>query len=183
MNFFAGAASCSVAVNDVGMRFPDWMIVIGMILLMLGILVYCNRYMRNVADFLAANRCAGRYVLCISEGIAGFAVVNSVATWEAFTKSGFASSWWYMITAPVSLVLSLFAWVTYRMRETRCFTLAQFYEVRYSRKFRIAAGMLTWISGIVNYGIFPAFCQGRRKGARAGAARNLAENRAEVFDE
>ena len=98
---------------------------------------------------------------------AGFAVVNSVATFEMFYKAGFASTWWAMLTAPIGLILSLVAWVTYRLRETRCFTLAQFYEVRYSRKFRVTAGIITWISGVVNYGIFPmvsvkflmAFCK------------------------
>ena len=150
-----GAAVRQVEINQAGMSVLDWSIVIGLIVVLVGTLIYCNRYMRNAADFLAANRCAGRYVMSISEGVAGFAVISSVATWEAFMKSGFASTWWAMINAPFGLVLSLVAWVTYRMRETRCFTLAQFYEVRYSRKFRLGAGMLTFLSGVVNYGIFP----------------------------
>ncbi len=157
MNIFTfGAVQREVAINYLGMQTLDWSIIIGMIILLIGILIYCQRYVRNAADFLAANRCAGRYVLCISQGVASFAVVSSVATWEAFLKSGFASTWWYFISAPVLLILSLFAWVTYRMRETRCFTLAQFYEVRYSRKLRIGSGIITWASGVLNYGIFPA---------------------------
>jgi len=139
-----------------GMQSVDWAIIGGMILLLLGLLVYCSRYTRNAADFLAANRCASRYVLSIAEGVAGFAVVSSVATFEMFYRAGFASAWWEMLKAPLLLVLSLVAWVTYRLRETRCFTMAQFFEVRYSRKFRVAAGIITWLSGIFNYGIFPA---------------------------
>ena len=139
-----------------GMQQLDWSIILGTILVLIGLLIYCNRFMRNAADFLAASRCAGRYVLSISEGIAGFAVVNSVAMFEMFYKAGFASQWWSMLSSPIGLILSLVAWVSYRLRETRCFTLAQFYEVRYSKKFRVAAGMLTWMSGVVNYGIFPA---------------------------
>lgn len=150
-----GAVLRQVEINQNGMQTLDWAIVIGMIVVLTGILLYCNKYMRSAADFLAANRCAGRYVMSISEGIAGFGLISAVATWEAFMKSGFASTWWGFINAPFSLILALVAWVTYRMRETRCFTLAQFYEMRYSRRFRIAAGMITFLSGVVNYGIFP----------------------------
>ncbi|MCI5778263.1 MAG: sodium:solute symporter [Lentisphaeria bacterium] len=149
------SAARQIKINP-GMQTLDWTIVIGMIVFLIAVLLYCNNYMRNAADFLAASRCAGRYVLSIATGVAGFAVINSVATFEMFYKAGFASQWWSMLSSPVSLILALVAWVSYRMRETRCFTLAQFYEVRYSRKFRVAAGILTWISGVVNYGIFPA---------------------------
>jgi len=33
--------------------------------------------------------------------------------------------------------------------------MAQFFEMRYSKKFRINAGLLCWISGVLNFGIFP----------------------------
>jgi SSS family solute:Na+ symporter len=35
-------------------------------------------------------------------------------------------------------------------------TLAQFFEVRYSKKFRVFAGFVTFASGVMNFGIFPA---------------------------
>ena len=149
------------------MAFLDWAIVGSVILILIGTLIYCQRFVKNSADFLAANRCAGRYVLCISTGIAGFAVVNSVANFELFYQAGFASIWWGMLIAPLGLILALVAWVTYRLRETRVFTVSQFFELRYSRRFRICAGIVAWTSGVINYGIFPAvsvrffifFCQ------------------------
>jgi len=57
---------------------------------------------------------------------------------------------------PVQLIIGLTGWVTYRFRQTRALTMAQFFEMRYSKRFRIFAGSICFISGIVNFGIFPA---------------------------
>jgi SSS family solute:Na+ symporter len=61
-----------------------------------------------------------------------------------------------MMMIPVGLFISLTGFVVYRFRRTRALTLAQFFEQRYSRRFRLFAGCLCWLSGIFNYGIFPA---------------------------
>jgi len=52
--------------------------------------------------------------------------------------------------------ISVSGWVLYRFRQTRALTMAQFFEIRYSRNFRIFAGALAFLSGIINFGIFPA---------------------------
>jgi SSS family solute:Na+ symporter len=53
-------------------------------------------------------------------------------------------------------LITVSGWVLYRFRETRALTMAQFFEIRYSRGFRVFAGVLAFLSGIVNFGIFPA---------------------------
>src|SRR5690606_8483772 len=32
----------------------------------------------------------------------------------------------------------------------------QFFEVRYSKRFRVFAGFLAWVAGVLNYALFPA---------------------------
>ncbi len=139
-----------------GMQGLDWCIFGGLVAALVALLIYCQRYSRSVSGFLSANRCAGRYLLCIAGGASSWDAIGAVAMFELFYEAGFSSQWWTFLSGPLALILALFGWVTYRLRETRCFTVAQFFEVRYSRKFRVCAGIISWLSGVVNFGIFPA---------------------------
>lgn len=134
----------------------DITIVLGIFSVVLGAAWYSRRYTKSVADFLSANRCGGRYMLTIADGMAGLGAVSIVASWEKYYQGGFASMHWGTMFAPLALVLAMSGWVVYRYRQTRALTLAQFLEMRYSRRFRIFAGFLCFLSGVLNYGIFPA---------------------------
>jgi Na+/proline symporter len=50
------------------LTYLDWGIVIGVILVMFYAAQKTRKYNRSVADFLASNRCAGRYLLYLSTG-------------------------------------------------------------------------------------------------------------------
>src|SRR5205085_9617778 len=83
-------------------------------------------------------------------------VANTVSKFEIIMISGFTVTFWNALSAPVLLLVALSGFVVYRYRETRALTLAQFFEMRYSRRFRLFMGMLAFGAGILNYGIFPA---------------------------
>lgn len=133
----------------------DWTLVTVIITFIVYVTISTKKLTRTVADFLAANRCAGRYLLTIATGEATLGAVIVVAGWEVFYKSGFAPTFWGAVTIPISLIMTLSGWVIYRYRQTRAMTMAQFFEMRYSRKFRIYAGILAYVSGIINFGVFP----------------------------
>ncbi|HEY9248142.1 MAG TPA: sodium:solute symporter [Rariglobus sp.] len=133
----------------------DWTIVAIFVACLAGVAFWVRRYTRSVSDFLAANRCAGRYMLTLSEGLAAFGVASIIANFEKFYQAGFAAYWWGMMLAPVAMLVAMSGWVAYRYRETRALTMAQLFEMRYSRKFRVFAGLLAWVSGVLNYGVFP----------------------------
>src|SRR5262249_14193366 len=111
---------------------------------------------KSVADFLSAGRCAGRYLLANAKGEADSGLASSVSNFELFLVSGFVVGFWDKITYPIAIFVAISGFVVYRFRETRALTLAQFLEIRYSRKFRLFMGILAFISGIFNFGIFPA---------------------------
>jgi SSS family solute:Na+ symporter len=138
------------------LHWIDWLIVGSMLAVLIAVVMVTRVYTRSVADFLAANRCAGRYIIALAEGMAAMGVISIVATWEQYYQGGFGAHFWTMMLTPIGLILAMSGWIVYRFRETRAMTMAQFFEMRYSKRFRIFAGTLAWGSGVVNYGVFPA---------------------------
>jgi SSS family solute:Na+ symporter len=138
------------------MELIDWIIVAAALLLVLGVAVYTQQYMKSVADFLSAGRVARRYLLAVSKGEMQAGAVVFVAAWEAFSKSGFTIGWWGTFTGPIMLVVAIAGFIIYRYRETRALTLGQFFEIRYSKRFRLFAGCLGFAAGLLNFGIIPA---------------------------
>lgn len=134
----------------------DWAIVL---VVFSGMVISVNTtkgLMKSVTDFLSAGRAAGRYLLSISGGIAGLGAISTVMFLEMGYVAGFSLSWWGLSQGIIILFLTMSGWVIYRFRSTRCLTLSQFFEKRYSRKFRIFTGIVAFVAGIINFGIFPA---------------------------
>lgn len=138
------------------MTFIDWLFVCLPLLVVVTITAYTRRHVKSVADFMAAGRCAGRYLLATAKDGAGGAVAVSIALFEINSKAGFTLGWWGAIGVPVGLLVAISGFVIYRYRETRSMTVAQFFEIRYSRRFRIFMGSLAFVAGVLNYGVFPA---------------------------
>lgn len=133
----------------------DWLIVGGTFLFFTGMAWFTTRYTRSVADFMAADRCAGRYLLAVAYGISSLGAITVIAEFQKYYKAGFTAIWWSFIMFAVATLVAASGWVVYRYRETRCFTLAQFFEKRYSRNFRVFSGLLGFTAGLINFGVFP----------------------------
>lgn len=134
----------------------DWIIVCIPLLLVLAISLYTRQYVRGVSDYLAAGRVAGRYVVAVAAGEASMGLITIVAQFEFMYASGFAVNFWGALATPIMLLITLTGFAIYRYRESRAMTMGQFFEIRYSKKFRIFSSGLAAVSGIVNYGLFPA---------------------------
>lgn len=139
-----------------GLNWIDCFIIIVLLVVLVVAAMRTRKYTVSVADFLTANRCAGRYLICVAGGVAGHGAITIIANFEVYYKAGFTAAWWYLFIIAITTVLSLSGWVYYRLRQTRAMTMAQFLEVRYSKRFRSFIGILAFISGIINFGIFPA---------------------------
>jgi len=137
------------------MQLIDWLLIAIPLLTLLIVTLYTRRYVRGVADFLSGGRMAGRYLLAVAKGEQGVGAVVFVATFEIISHSGFVLTWWGWLSIPVTFIVGISGWVIYRFRETRALTLAQFFEIRYSKRFRVFTGILGFGAGVVNFGIIP----------------------------
>jgi len=137
------------------MHTLDWILVGLFILTLVWITISTNRLTNSVAGFLSSERCAGRYLLTIANVMVGCSTIGIVADFEGYYRNGIAGMWWGLIYIPVGLFFYMTGWVVYRYRETRAMTMAQLLEMRYSKNFRIFAGIVAFLSGLLNCAVFP----------------------------
>lgn len=138
------------------LNWLDWGIVLILFILMVGMVFLSKSLLKSVTDFLATGRTGGRYIISMFHGTAALGAITVVGALEQNFVAGFNSRWWEMMTAIILVGMSVTGWVVYRYRQTRAMTMAQFFEMRYSRAFRIFAGFMAFGSGVVNMIIFPS---------------------------
>lgn len=138
------------------MTWVSWCIVILPLTAIIAFAFFASRYVRGVVDYLVAGRVAGRYVISVGDLSAAIGVITLVAIVEEQYQCGMALSFWSGLLIPLSMLISLTGYCTYRFRETRALSLGQFLEIRYSRRFRIFAAGLRTLSEMLCNAIGPA---------------------------
>ena len=138
------------------MSWIDWLIVVIPVTFVVGMGFYSRKYIRGVADFLAAGRVCGRYVISVGDVANALSIIALVAYVEVHYKTGFALAFWSKLIGPLGIVMGLFGYCTYRFRETKAMSLGQFLEMRYNRPFRIFASSLRSLSEMLANMIMPA---------------------------
>ena len=138
------------------MTLVSWLIVLIPLIFVVVMAFYSRRYVRDVADYLACGRVAGRYVICVGDLAAGLSVITLVGMCEQNYQCGMAIGFWGAVATPVWLFMALTGFTIYRFRQTRSLSLGQFLEQRYSRSFRITAATIRTFAEMVTNAIGPA---------------------------
>ena len=138
------------------MTWLSWIIVGLPLAAVLWVAFYSRRYVKDVADYLVCGRVAGRYVISVGDLTAGLSVITLVAACESNYQVGMAMGFWNAINVPLSVFMSLTGYCVYRFRQTRCLSIGQFLELRYSHSFRIVAASIRTIAEMITNAIGPA---------------------------
>ena len=138
------------------MHMLDWGILAALLAILTWGALSTRKYANSVSAFLAAERCGGRYLIAVADNISQLGVISLVWYFEQNYQVGYTSIWWPLMEGPAMIIMALSGWVIYRFRQTRAMTLAQFFEMRYSRNFRVFAGLVAYVAGIINFAIFPS---------------------------
>lgn len=138
------------------MLWLDWVILVVPVLFVLCMAAYSRKYVRGVADFLAAGRVAGRYVICVGDMEASLSVITLAALCEREFQCGRAVGFWGNLIVPISIFMSLTGYCIYRYRQTKCLSIGQFLELRYNRQLRIIAAAIRTIAEMITNSIGPA---------------------------
>ena len=76
------------------MSLLDWVILTGFLLALLFAVQRTRRHASSVSGFLAANRCAGRYLIAVAFGMAQLGVISLVWYWQQNYDVAYTSIWW-----------------------------------------------------------------------------------------
>jgi len=138
------------------MGLANWLVIVLPIIALLGVAVYCRRYIRDVVDYLSAGRVARRYVICVGNMEESLGVMALISYMEQHYLTGFSLTFWNVSGIMVGMFLGLSGWCVYRFRETRAMTLGQFLEIRYNRPLRVFASVLKVLADILTELFLPA---------------------------
>lgn len=139
------------------MSWIDWLILCLPVCFVVCMGFYTRKYIRGVSDYLSCGRLCGRYVLSLGEVANVLSVIGLLSFIEIRYKTGFALIFWTNLLLPVSIVLALTGFCTYRFRETRAMSVGQFIEIRYgSRALRIFSASLRSLAEMLANMIMPA---------------------------
>jgi len=79
-----------------------------------------------------------------------------IGSMQMYRQAGFTVCWWSIPLLTMGIFIAMTGWMIYRFRQTRCMTVAQLFELRYSRKLRVTTGFVIFAVGLLNFAIFPA---------------------------
>jgi len=135
----------------------DWIILVVYLAFTMGIGFWVKRYVESLSGYMVAGR-----RVKTSLGVATFAATETgTITFMYFGELGYVSGFSCFIIGILAMLAYMFVgktgFVIAALRRHRVMTIPEFYELRYSRRVRLLGGIVLFIGGVLNMGIFLKF--------------------------
>jgi SSS family solute:Na+ symporter len=135
----------------------DWIFTVVYLAGSVTIGIWAKRYVENLAGYMVAGR-----KVKVSLGIATFVATElGTVTYVYFGEVGYVAGFsGFVIGILAMLAYTLVGqtgFIIEDLRRLRVMTIPEFYELRYSRKVRLLGGIILFLGGVLNMGIFLKF--------------------------
>src|SRR5918994_2695436 len=135
----------------------DWLILVVYLLLTLAVGFWVKRYVEDLSGYLVAGRRIKVFL-----GVATFAATEiGTITLMYFGELGYVSGFSCFVIGLLAMFAYMFVgktgFIIVALRRHQVMTIPEFYELRYSRSVRLIGGIILFLGGVLNMGIFLKF--------------------------
>jgi solute:Na+ symporter, SSS family len=132
----------------------DWIILTGYLLVTVFVGIRAKRYVEDMEGYFVAGRrvkvALGTATLIATE----IGIVTFMYLAELGYVTGFAAFVMGIIGVAGYMVIGTSGFIVSGLRRLRVITIPEFYELRYNRRVRLLGGILLFLGGVLNMGIF-----------------------------
>ena len=135
----------------------DWIILVGYLALTMAVGFWVRRYVENLRGYMVADR-----RVKVALGVATIEATEiGIITFMYFGELGYVAGFSCFIIGLVGLFAYLLVgktgFIIAPLRRYEVMTIPEFYEIRYSRRVRLIGGIVLFLGGVLNMGIFLKF--------------------------
>lgn len=135
----------------------DWIILVVYLAFTMGVGFWVKRYVESLSGYMVAGR---RVKTAL--GVATFAATEiGTITFMYFGELGYVSGFSCFVIGLLAMLAYMFVgrtgFVIAALRRQRVMTIPEYYEQRYSRRVRLLGGVILFLGGVLNMGIFLKF--------------------------
>ena len=135
----------------------DWLVLGLYLVFTVAAGLYAKRYVENLTGYMVAGRRVG-----LSLGVATFAATElGTITFMYFAELGYVTGFSCFIIGLLAMAAYMFVgktgFIIERLRQMEVMTIPEYYQLRYSRNVRLLGGIILFLGGVLNMGIFLKF--------------------------
>lgn len=135
----------------------DWIILVAYLAFTVSVGFWVKRYVENLSGYMVAGR-----RVKLSLGIATFAATElGTITFMYFSELGYVTGFSCFIIGILAMLayglVGQTGFIIEPLRRLEVITIPEFYELRYSRNVRLIGGIILFLGGVLNMGIFLKF--------------------------